>query len=75
MKITKKVGGLMTFMELKDGDWFIDDDGDVGIKITNIYANYNCIYFGLDDNYCFADASDEDYVCPVEVELVVTNAQ
>lgn len=75
MKITNKVEGLTTFKNIKVGEWFVDVCGDVGMKIEYVYGGNNCIYYTKEGTHRFTEMDNDEYVRPVEVELVVTEAR
>lgn len=69
MKITyAKTVNTVRFDTIKVGQWFIDTDGDVCIKLCRDLNCYNVFSFNDEKVYEFCA---DNAVIPVEVELIV----
>ena len=69
MKIESKlVNKTVPFQNIKVGDFFLDGDGDLCVRISDIYTQSNV--------YCFPcklllDGYDIDTIIPVDVTITV----
>lgn len=65
----KRNSEKVAFGSLKEGDWFVDEDGDLCIKQTEILVANNGIVIGEKGNMFAYTYREDELVQPVQVTI------